>query len=588
MGSAGPPWPQNRPSLPPGYRLRQPDLRNMAANDECRDGAVSVSPATHGWEHSGDKRSPAMLFDAKLSPWTRSGLAPLVLEGSRYTQEMKPFSCRAASQSQSRGQMPHGNRSNGYDRDEMRASGAWTHTAGMPSHASTEEMRDVDSFCARTPAAGKPSHASRADSHSQSQGHMPHGNISNGHDGDEICAEKIQHFHGSGACTPTAGMPSHSCHGEASRPVCRATGCSKPTWNGKPDEYCSKKCRDRRALSSGAVRHGSAAASHEGVGEANCRRAAPTPTCLRSGCTNPTWNGKSEEFCSRRCQHAYVPAAGDLVDAADFTGKLAKPRPIPFTGKGLPSEHPGIVAFYYPGFQTPVDQLCQAMFLGNFYSRRLHVSDSLCSHTEEFSNAEAAFQSLKFWTRRRDFQNISGAHAFRKKQLLRGNEDFSYAGHGSNWAAMRHVLIHKFQDSELCQMLLATGNSILLEHSPSPREGIWSDNCDGTGQNWLGLQLMLLREELRSTDFVWTSWLRKHVNVKTGQFLSRDWLRLVAQASSTVRKSLEEEKDRGQGWLSFFSWGLSDSEWPGLGVATKRRSRSPAPRRLSCGRRKDH
>lgn len=34
----------------------------------------------------------------------------------------------------------------------------------------------------------------------------------------------------------------------------------------------------------------------------------------------------------------------------------------------------------------------------------------------------------------------------------------------------------------------------LLEHNETTRDDTWSDNYNGTGSNWLGLQLMIIRE----------------------------------------------------------------------------------------------
>jgi len=37
------------------------------------------------------------------------------------------------------------------------------------------------------------------------------------------------------------------CPCKIARPaICKRRGCSNPTWNGKPEEYCSRRCRDMR------------------------------------------------------------------------------------------------------------------------------------------------------------------------------------------------------------------------------------------------------------------------------------------------------------------------------------------------------
>ena len=42
----------------------------------------------------------------------------------------------------------------------------------------------------------------------------------------------------------------------------------------------------------------------------------------------------------------------------------------------------------------------------------------------------------------------------------------------------------------------------------SPGDMVWSDNHDGSGKNWLGLQLMLLRDQIRGEER-WSSWLKQ-------------------------------------------------------------------------------
>ena len=67
--------------------------------------------------------------------------------------------------------------------------------------------------------------------------------------------------------------------------------------------------------------------------------------------------------------------------------------------------------------------------------------------------------------------------------------------HGRSFFAMLTANRAKFaQHRDLRQTLLATGSRLLIEHRPDP---IWGDNLDGTGRNWLGLVLMLVREEHR-------------------------------------------------------------------------------------------
>lgn len=63
---------------------------------------------------------------------------------------------------------------------------------------------------------------------------------------------------------------------------------------------------------------------------------------------------------------------------------------------------------------------------------------------------------------------------------------------------MADALRAKFtQHAELRETLLATGESVLVEHTKN--DSYWADGGDGSGRNMLGILLMRLREELRET-----------------------------------------------------------------------------------------
>lgn len=143
-----------------------------------------------------------------------------------------------------------------------------------------------------------------------------------------------------------------------------------------------------------------------------------------------------------------------------------------------------------------------------------------------FENAEASFQALKFKDNAHEFEKLDGAAAFKLKRSLAGREDWTYGGFGNNWLGMWHVLHKKFEPgSDLALKLLKTGDAFLLEHNEKHgRDKVWSDNLDGSGQNWLGLQLMLIRDELqeRVGPGSWTAWLRARLNLKDGSCCSGD------------------------------------------------------------------
>eukprot|EP00930_Biecheleria_cincta_P054117 TRINITY_DN4002_c0_g2_i1.p1 TRINITY_DN4002_c0_g2~~TRINITY_DN4002_c0_g2_i1.p1 ORF type:complete len:529 (-),score=41.79 TRINITY_DN4002_c0_g2_i1:119-1705(-) len=225
---------------------------------------------------------------------------------------------------------------------------------------------------------------------------------------------------------------------------------------------------------------------------------------------------------------------------------MADPRDTRMHHNSVP-----IIAFYFPGHEEPWDQLCQASFLGNFFELDERISINPAGRPLElvqFTNAEAAFQALKFWRKAFEFATLSGNDAFTLKKRLTGQEDWSYSGHGSNWDAMEHVLRSKFKKGSTCARYLElTGDAFLLEHnSVSGRDTTWSDNHIGDGQNWLGLQLMKIRDELSSRPS-WTRYLKSIVDLKTGQVLSSEWPDIVKMACDAVHRVFPGAATSGPG-----------------------------------------
>jgi ribA/ribD-fused uncharacterized protein len=70
-----------------------------------------------------------------------------------------------------------------------------------------------------------------------------------------------------------------------------------------------------------------------------------------------------------------------------------------------------------------------------------------------------------------------------------------------DWESVKDQLMHeavraKFaQHADLREVLLATGDATIVEHTENDR--YWGDGGDGSGQNKLGRILMRVREELR-------------------------------------------------------------------------------------------
>lgn len=140
------------------------------------------------------------------------------------------------------------------------------------------------------------------------------------------------------------------------------------------------------------------------------------------------------------------------------------------------------------------EENAQTAFLGNFHP----CSVSLWGL--HFVCAEAAFQAAKFASNAvimEQFQYLDGESAFRLGQRLsheRTQQEIA-AWHGRSLDIMRQVVHAKFsQNSDLKELLLATGNAYLVEHPPRGRDGFWGDNGDGSGHNHLGEIVMQQRQ----------------------------------------------------------------------------------------------
>jgi predicted NAD-dependent protein-ADP-ribosyltransferase YbiA (DUF1768 family) len=159
-----------------------------------------------------------------------------------------------------------------------------------------------------------------------------------------------------------------------------------------------------------------------------------------------------------------------------------------------------LVAFYYPGSNSPWDDVYNAPFMGNFWIAPVTITPPKQPLSVTFHTAEAAFQATKWWQddaiRNRFRDAPDGNSAFSVRNHAGPQTNYDWAGLG-RIGAMEAALRSKFQDKALAAALLSTADAYLLEHnSHDDRDDFWSDNCDGSGQNQLGLALMRLRSEL--------------------------------------------------------------------------------------------
>jgi flagellar motor protein MotB len=123
----------------------------------------------------------------------------------------------------------------------------------------------------------------------------------------------------------------------------------------------------------------------------------------------------------------------------------------------------------------------------------------------------------------------------------------TYAGFGGNWQGMLQVLRAKFTSRSesanmMALMLKQTGDHFLLEHNSVPdRDKVWSNNSDGTGTNWLGLQLMIIRDELNGSSTwpnSWTAWIKKNVNMDTGALVGHEWQDAVKESTRALQQAI--------------------------------------------------
>jgi ribA/ribD-fused uncharacterized protein len=116
-----------------------------------------------------------------------------------------------------------------------------------------------------------------------------------------------------------------------------------------------------------------------------------------------------------------------------------------------------------------------------------------------WSTAEHYYQAQKFFGSDRDlFERIHAAPSPESAAKLGRSHPDAYRPdwHQAKLAVMLDVVRDKFQrHSEIQQILIATGDRILIEDSPV--DYFWGCGADRSGANHLGQILMRVRHELR-------------------------------------------------------------------------------------------
>lgn len=203
---------------------------------------------------------------------------------------------------------------------------------------------------------------------------------------------------------------------------------------------------------------------------------------------------------------------------------------------------------YVVAFGGPSSQDCHADFLDMRYDLSSLDGFSLQApggdDHHRFFSAQAAWFALPFWSKAHMFESISAEEANQKAAEFRGTEDTleSNGGWPNDFTAMLGILESKFAaESVMAQELLSTGDAFLLWHAESPQGpgGFdfhrWSDDCDGEGQNLVGMLLMVIRDRLAGppTSGTWTLFIKDCYNVVTGRPIGANghlWQEVVRNA----------------------------------------------------------
>lgn len=139
----------------------------------------------------------------------------------------------------------------------------------------------------------------------------------------------------------------------------------------------------------------------------------------------------------------------------------------------------------------------ETYYLCNFYPTPITIFFRQLDKEVTFKSVESAFQAIKFYPHFDLIEQFIDLDAREAKDLSRtiGMEKmdpdwFS----GKREAVMFHIIQLKFNDLDLKEKLLSTGDTYLVEHAKKGHvDPYWSDNYDGSGQNMMGQILMHVR-----------------------------------------------------------------------------------------------
>jgi ribA/ribD-fused uncharacterized protein len=175
------------------------------------------------------------------------------------------------------------------------------------------------------------------------------------------------------------------------------------------------------------------------------------------------------------------------------------------------------------------------------YSRHSVVIDGVTWPTTEhyFQAQKFAGTPIEEKVRRAESPNAAKKMGNNRRNPLRKDwEDVKLQ-------VMEKALIAKFQQHEdLCRILLATGNAILVEHTKN--DSYWADGGDGSGKNMLGKLLMKVRDDLQDGSLLENladnkNFQQKQQQRKTGKINEKE----KGKGKGKAEESKKEKENQG-------------------------------------------
>jgi len=259
------------------------------------------------------------------------------------------------------------------------------------------------------------------------------------------------------------------------------------------------------------------------------------------------------------------PLLPELFDTEDdFEALIHDPRD-PSGDKKL-----HVIGFHHPGWDEALDMMCGCGFLSNSFdhsvTQHMMVLKPPGNLSKIFTNAEAAFQATRFWRKAQQFATLSGEKALDRVPRS-GLQDNYYSGFGTAWLAMSGVLNAKFKPGTIfAEALIRTGDAFLVSRAGALRSDVvWTDGGNGSGKNWLGLQLMLVRD-LLSGRSTWSKYLQSCFDLQTGKQKSREavksWQAAVYESSIVLPREVKRWKDANMPKMPRLMFLMEEMEFP--------------------------